>query len=53
MTNDSESVVDHKRAYGLKLQPMPLPKFNGEIREYPRFKDDFKNQVIPSVSEIQ
>ena len=42
-----------KRSYGLKLQPMPLPKFDGEIREYPRFKDDFKSQVIPSISKTQ
>ena len=53
MKNDSESIVDHIKTCSLKLQPMPLPKFDGEIREYPRFKDDFKNHVIPSISEIQ
>ena len=37
----------------LKLQPMPLPKFSGDIREYPRFKDDFKSQVVPSISSSQ
>ena len=37
----------------LKLQPMPLPKFSGDIREYPRFKDDFKAQVVPSISSSQ
>ena len=48
-----ESSDDRKKTYGLKLQPMPLPKFDGDTREYPRFKDDFKNQVIPSISESQ
>lgn len=51
--SESESMDDRKKTYGLKLQPMPLPKFSGEIREYPRFKDDFKSQVIPSISESQ
>ena len=41
------------QACRLKLQPMPLPKFSGEIREYPRFKDDFKTQVVPSISPTQ
>ena len=31
---------EQSQVYGLKLQPMPLPKFKGDIREYPRFKDD-------------
>ena len=52
--NDTKSVCDiPKIRYGLKLQPMPLPKFHGEIKEYPRFKDDFQKQVVPSVSETQ
>ena len=32
---------------------MPLPKFDGNIREYPRFKNDFYGQVVPSISESQ
>ena len=32
---------------------MPLPKFHGDIREYPRFKYDFKTQVLPSILETQ
>ena len=38
---------------GLELQPMSLPKLSGDIREYPRFKDDFKNQVMPSITDVQ
>ena len=50
--DESPSGIQHK-PYGLKLQPMPLPKFKGDIREYPRFKDDFTNQVVPSVTVAQ
>ena len=42
-----------RKTYGLKLQPMPLPKFDGDIREYPRFRKDFQGQVVPSISESQ
>ena len=45
---------DNKKSnFGLKLQRMPLPKFNGDIREYPRFKDDFRTQVMPSILNEQ
>ena len=44
---------EQRQTYGLKLQPMPLPNVKGDIREYPRFKDDFKNQVVPSVTIAQ
>ena len=33
----------------IKLEPMKMPTFNGQIREYPRFRRDFEMQVIPSV----
>ena len=51
--NSNDLKPTQQKLYGLKLQPMPLPKFSGNIREYPRFKDDFKKQVMPSVSETQ
>ena len=51
----SETKLDDskKNSFGLKLQRMPLPKFNGDIREYPRFKNDFRTQVMPSISNEQ
>ena len=33
----------------IKLEPMKMPTFNGQIREYPRFRRDFEMQVMPSV----
>ena len=32
---------------GIKLNRVELPKFSGEVRDYPRFKTDFQNQVMP------
>ena len=28
---------------------MKMPQFNGEIRDYQRFKSDFRNQVLPEI----
>jgi len=42
-----------QKLFRLKLQPMPLPKFDGSIRDYPRFKQSFQAQVVPSVAEVQ
>jgi len=32
---------------GLKLERMRMPSFDGNIRDYPRFKADFLKQVVP------
>ena len=50
---DTYSQEIQQKMFRLKLQPMPLPKFHGDIREYPRFKDDFKTQVLPSILETR
>jgi hypothetical protein len=34
----------------LHLEKIKLAKFEGELREYPRFKADFQKQVMPSLS---
>ena len=33
-----------------RMEKMPLPKFDGVIRNYPQFKRDFHELVLPSVS---
>ena len=38
---------------GLRLERMKMSKFEGEIRDYPRFKDDFKKQVMPEMEGPQ
>ena len=52
-TNKEDVPSLQRKTYGLKLQPMPLPKFDRNIREYSRFRKDFNSQVVPSVSESQ
>ena len=39
----------HPKKDSLKLERMQLPKFNGSLRDYIRFKDDFTKFVIPEV----
>ena len=34
----------------LRLEKIKMPKFDGELREYPRFRKDFEVQVIPSLN---
>ena len=33
----------------LKLDRIKLPTFSGQIREFPRFKNDFQKQVMPTI----
>ena len=33
-----------------RMEKMPLPRFDGQIRQYPQFKKDFRELVLPSVS---
>ena len=35
-----------------RLEKMKMPRFSGELREYPRFRKDFKVQVMPSLNSI-
>ena len=37
----------------MNMAKIPLPTFDGNIRNYPRFKRDFKNMVLPNVKESE
>ena len=37
----------------VKLERMKMPTFEGEVREYPRFKDDFMKQVMPQMQNTE
>ena len=39
-----------KSRKNIRLQKIPLPKFEGNVRNYPRFKRDFINLVQPTLS---
>ena len=43
----------HPKKDSLKLERMQLPKFNGSLRDYIRFKDDFTKFVIPEVEATE
>ena len=36
---------------GLKLEKISLPSFNGQIRDYPKFRYDFDNYVLPKLDD--
>ena len=42
--------VIHKSKTNFRLQKIPLPKFEGNIRNYPRFKRNFVELVLPTLS---
>ena len=35
----------------MKIKPLPLPRFDGDPREYPRFRSDFLKQMAPRCAE--
>ena len=35
----------------LRLERMQMPKFDGKMRDYPRFKADFERQVMPEMRD--
>lgn len=38
-----------KKDGGMKLERMKLPTFDGNLREYPRFKSDFERHIVPEL----
>ena len=55
--NDTIDVYVKKLAFSkrydmpkIQLEKIPLPKFNGDIRSYPRFKRDFVELVMPTLN---
>ena len=52
-TKTSEAAVSDvtHAVKSIKLERMQLPRFSGNIRDYPRFKSDFKRHVMPEVKD--
>ena len=46
-----ETKTAEKIKGNLKMERMPLPKFDGEPRYYPRFKKDLKELVLPNLEK--
>ena len=41
--------INSMRGGSLKLERITLPRFNGSVREYPRFKNEFIKYVMPEL----
>lgn len=44
-----ESTSQGKDLCNLRLEKLKMPTFDGDIRQYPRFKKDFEQQVLPGL----
>ena len=44
-----ESTSRGKESCNLRLEKLKMPTFDGDIRQYPRFKKDFEQQVLPGL----
>lgn len=42
-------IEDKLRHRGLQLERIKMPPFDGDIRDYPRFRAYFTQQVLPSI----
>ena len=51
-THQSSSTSDISNI-DLKLERMRLPRFTGEIRDYPRFKSDFNRHVLSKIKDTE
>ena len=56
MAKNNEKLLKEKstsqgKQLNVRLEKLKMPTFDGNIRQYPRFKRDFETQVLPSVSK--
>ena len=56
MAKNNENLLKEKstskgKQLNVRLEKLKMPTFDGNIRQYPRFKRDFETQVLPSVSK--
>lgn len=48
---ESKAQVKTEKSSNLHLEKIRMPRFDGELREYPTFKRDFQKQVMPHLTE--
>ena len=56
MAKNNEKLLKEKstsqgKQLNVRLEKLKMPTFDGNIRQYPRFKRNFETQVLPSVSK--
>ena len=50
MQNDKNNTKNETSAdQGIRLEHLKMPVFDGDIRDYPRFKSDCSKQVVPKI----
>ena len=49
--SDTRRGSSQTTGFSLKMERMQMPKFDGKLREYPRFKSDFLRQVQPEMKD--
>ena len=47
--NARKEAADENKKNSMRLERMKMPTFQGDVRDYPRFKSDFNEQVVPHV----
>lgn len=52
-TSPSSALSEKKSKSGFHLEKMRLPVFDGDIRNYPRFRSDFKKFIQPETTVDQ
>ena len=51
LTTTTESKNNAKQNCALRMEKVKMPSFDGTIREYPQFKQDFQRQVMPTLDK--
>ena len=50
-TATTENKNNARQNCALRMEKVKMPFFNGTIREYPQFKQDFQKQVMPTLDK--
>ena len=50
-TATTENRTNARQNFTLRMEKAKMPSFNGTVREYPQFKQDFQKQVMPTLDK--
>ena len=48
-----EKASERQQNRKIKLDKIPLPKFDGNRRHYPKFKKDFSKLILPNIADAE
>ena len=49
--DESKNQVKAEKSSSVQLEKIRMPRFDGDLREYPTFKRDFQKQMMPHLTE--